>query len=147
VYYFSALIVKLLYHTLINGERQRDIIMLADYIEKLYSVLPGCMLYRLTGFYCPACGGTRAFVAFLRGEFVKSFYYHSIVDITALFVLYKLAHFLTFLVLQRMTPGERVNSLQTKTDISLKRYLIVALVFTIIQWIFKNLIVLYFYWM
>lgn len=29
---------------------------------------PGCALYRFTGFYCPACGGQRAFSELLHGH-------------------------------------------------------------------------------
>jgi len=120
--------------------------MLADYIEKLYSVLPGCILHRLTGFYCPACGGTRALVAFLRGEFLQSFYYHSFIDITAVYFIYKIVHFLIFYLAGKTFTKGKIISLQRKTDIPVKGYLIVALVFTILQWIIKNIIVLYFYW-
>ncbi|MFT3982566.1 MAG: DUF2752 domain-containing protein [Lachnospiraceae bacterium] len=38
--------------------------------------LDGCVFRRVTGVYCPGCGGTRAFFALLRLEPVKSFLYH-----------------------------------------------------------------------
>jgi hypothetical protein len=33
------------------------------------SFSPGCFLRQLTGYYCGGCGGTRAFFAFLKGDF------------------------------------------------------------------------------
>jgi len=33
---------------------------------------PGCYFRRLTGWYCPGCGGTRAFFALLRGRVAVS---------------------------------------------------------------------------
>lgn len=34
--------------------------------------LPKCMLYRLTGLYCPGCGATRALSALLHGDWKSS---------------------------------------------------------------------------
>lgn len=36
------------------------------------SLSPGCYFRKFTGFYCAGCGGTRAFFAFLKGDFVLS---------------------------------------------------------------------------
>jgi len=47
-----------------------------DFILRL---MPPCILHHFTGFYCPGCGGTRAFVALIHGQFLKSFYYHPLV--------------------------------------------------------------------
>lgn len=38
-----------------------------------------CLLQYLTGYYCPACGGTRAFEALLHFQPLKSILYHPIV--------------------------------------------------------------------
>lgn len=38
--------------------------------------LNGCVFKRVTGVYCPGCGGTRAFFALLRLDLIKSFFYH-----------------------------------------------------------------------
>ena len=46
----------------------------------LSDILPGCILYRFTGWYCPGCGGTRALSALLSGHPVQSFLYHPAVD-------------------------------------------------------------------
>lgn len=42
-----------------------------------------CMFHRITGFYCPGCGGTRAITAFFHGDWLSSFFYHPIVCYTA----------------------------------------------------------------
>lgn len=56
---------------------------------KITGLQPGgygmpCMLHALTGYYCPGCGGTRAAAAFLRGDILRSFFYHPIVPYAAL---------------------------------------------------------------
>lgn len=38
-----------------------------------------CVVYRLTGFTCPGCGGTRAFTELLRGHIGASLLYHPLV--------------------------------------------------------------------
>ena len=38
-----------------------------------------CVIYRLTGFTCPGCGGTRAFEELLKGHVARSFLYHPLV--------------------------------------------------------------------
>jgi hypothetical protein len=43
----------------------------------------GCVFYRLTGFYCPGCGGTRSVIALFHGDLLKSLWYHPLVIYTA----------------------------------------------------------------
>lgn len=38
-----------------------------------------CMLHKLTGLYCPGCGGTRAVRSLLTCDILKSFYYNPVV--------------------------------------------------------------------
>jgi len=38
-----------------------------------------CLLHELTGFLCPACGGTRAMMHLLRGELVTALRYNSLI--------------------------------------------------------------------
>ncbi len=45
--------------------------------------LPPCMLQKLTGLYCPGCGGTRAIITLLQGRPIISFLYHPLVLYTA----------------------------------------------------------------
>ena len=46
----------------------------------LTDILPGCILFQFTGWYCPGCGGTRALSALFSGHPVQSFLYHPAVD-------------------------------------------------------------------
>lgn len=43
-----------------------------------------CVVHMLLGIYCPGCGGTRAVIALLHGEFLKSAWYHPFVMYTVL---------------------------------------------------------------
>lgn len=38
-----------------------------------------CIFHRITGLYCPGCGGTRAVEALFRGQLLRSFIYHPLV--------------------------------------------------------------------
>ncbi len=42
-----------------------------------------CIFHELTGFYCPGCGGTRAFLALITGHPILSFLYNPAVIYTA----------------------------------------------------------------
>ena len=52
------------------------------------TVFPPCPFYRLTGYYCPGCGGTRAVRALFRGHLAASFFYHPLVPYAAAVYLY-----------------------------------------------------------
>ena len=41
--------------------------------------MPPCMFHEMFGIYCPGCGGTRAVVALLKGQLLKSLWYHPLV--------------------------------------------------------------------
>ena len=62
---------------------------------------PRCIFLDVTGFPCPACGGTRAFFALLNGDFGQSFLYNPV-------VLYGSIIYLLFMIsrfLQRVTQS------------------------------------------
>lgn len=49
--------------------------------------IPACIFFTKFGFYCPACGGTRAFVYLLNIDLFKSLYYNPIVIFTVISVI------------------------------------------------------------
>lgn len=38
-----------------------------------------CWVHKMTGLYCPGCGGTRAVIALVHGEWIQSFCHHPVV--------------------------------------------------------------------
>lgn len=96
-----------------------------------YSIeLPMCVLLRLTGLYCPGCGGTRAFLLLLQGRFLASVYYHPVVFYGAVVAIwYLISHTIEYISKGRWAIGMRYRDI----------YLYAALVLILINWIVKNL--------
>jgi len=44
--------------------------------------IPACIFFTQLGFYCPACGATRAFICLLHGDLFGAFYYNPSVIFT-----------------------------------------------------------------
>lgn len=91
-------------------------------------LFPPCRLYESTGYYCMGCGGTRALQAFLQGHFIRSFYYHPIVDIAAVLLIV----FIPSQTLNLLTKG-RVRGFLIKP---VHFYILAGVV--VVQWIIKN---------
>ena len=52
-----------------------------------------CVVHKLLGIYCPGCGGTRAVIALLHGELLKSAWFHPFVMYTVLmYAWFMLSH-------------------------------------------------------
>lgn len=61
------------------------IVILNDVFHiRIADFLPPCLFHSITGLYCLGCGGTRAVFALVRGEILKSLFYHPFVGYTAL---------------------------------------------------------------
>ncbi len=63
----------------------------------LYKLTPlahmKCGFRKLTGLYCPGCGGTRSVVALAKGQFLTSLYYHPLpFYFTALYINFAVRH-------------------------------------------------------
>ena len=58
-----------------------------------------CLILSLTGWYCPGCGGTRAFLALIKGDIAASLRYHPAVLYLAVFGIvfmgWELLHYLS----------------------------------------------------
>lgn len=65
-----------------------------EYIIKLFSFILvvilfyKCPFYCITGFPCPSCGMTRAFLSCLRLNFIQAFNYHPLFLIIGLELIY-----------------------------------------------------------
>jgi hypothetical protein len=54
------------------------------------SLLPSCPFKNITGFYCPGCGGQRAFHALLHGDFIEAFHDNLLIFIVIPITFYKI---------------------------------------------------------
>jgi hypothetical protein len=54
------------------------------YLQSTDTVPFFCLWDRFLGLYCPGCGGTRAVLALLHGDILKSLWYHPLVLYTAI---------------------------------------------------------------
>lgn len=50
----------------------------------LRAIMPPCAFYKLTGFYCPGCGATRAVYALFQGDLLESLFYHPFIVYTVI---------------------------------------------------------------
>jgi len=57
------------------------------FFPELFRLYPGCPLRRLTGLYCPGCGGLRALQALARGHFVEAIRYNGLILLLPLLLL------------------------------------------------------------
>lgn len=88
-----------------------------------------CPIYSLTGFFCPGCGGTRAFWLLLRGKLLASALCHPL-------VIYGLALYLAFMIshtLKIFTRGK------IKGFAYRHIYIKIAVAFLILNVLVKNL--------
>lgn len=95
-----------------------------------------CAVKTLLGIYCPGCGGTRAVISLLRGEFLTSFICHPLVLYTAVVG----GWFLISQTIARVS-GRRLNIGMKYRD----GYVWAALVIVIANFIVKNLLLLLFH--
>lgn len=89
-----------------------------------------CPFYRITGYLCPGCGGTRAFHAFITGHFIISFLNNA-------FVWYVMTCYVCFMVSQtirKCTKG-KYKGIAFKM-----RYIYFGVAILLLQWIIKNVV-------
>ena len=94
----------------------------------LHQAFPLCGFYRLTGYYCPGCGGTRALVALLHLHILQSLRCHPLILYTAVILGVFWVGKTLEIVIGRQQRRIRLKPL----------YLYLALAVVLIQWILKN---------
>ena len=100
---------------------------------RLPAIMSECLFLRITGLYCPGCGGTRAIRALFTGHILKSFIYHPLVLYTAVFGgWYLISHTIEIISKEKCAIGMRYRDI----------YLYIALAIVALNFIVKNLFVL-----
>ena len=93
----------------------------------------GCIFRKLTGLYCPGCGGQRAFRAlFVFGDPIRSFLIHPIVIYTLAVVA---VYFISFVVFA-VSRG-KVAMLRFRPAL-----VWIALAIVLVNWVVKNIFLL-----
>ena len=106
--------------------------MLPFQLEKLF--LP-CVFWKITGFYCPGCGGTRAVSAFLQGKWALSFLYHPLVPYSCiLYAWYMVSRSIQYASRYKIKIGMHYRH----------AYLWTALGFVAVNFLVKNAALLFF---
>ena len=100
---------------------------------RMLALLRPCALHALTGLYCPGCGGTRAVLAFLRGDLLRSLFYHPIVPYTAVVC----GWFMASQTIERVSRGRIRIGMHVR-----ELYLWLALLIIAINFLLKNLALL-----
>lgn len=96
----------------------------------LIGLFPLCTMYQKYHLYCPGCGGTRAFLALLHGDIIRSFCYHP-------FVLY--AAVISFLFIGSNVLY-RVRFIKHRFLLrAIYFYLAIAII--LVQWGIKNIVI------
>lgn len=102
-------------------------------------LIPPCLFHRVSGLYCPGCGGTRAVKCLLEGRLAACFFYHPFVLYCAvIYILFMGSHTIEF-ILQKKSPHKKpfVRGLQARLT-----YLYVGVILILSQWLVKNLLVI-----
>lgn len=125
----------------------------------LMKLIPPCIFHRLSGLYCPGCGGTRAVKALMEGHFVASFFHHPFVLYCAvLYALFMISHTLEWIAAHKKI-SRKVISQESKFPIKQKkslhekhlvkglsfniRYVYIGVILILVQWIVKNLLAIF----
>lgn len=102
-------------------------------MDSILEYMPPCILHHFTGLYCPGCGGTRAALALLHGQLLKSLYYHPL-------VLYAAVCFAWYLLKQgvKALSGGKIDIPMPNSNILVS----IAAVIVIVNCIVRNILYL-----
>lgn len=87
----------------------------------------GCIIKKITGYYCPGCGITRMFISIIKLDFYQAFRYNPLV--LSLLIIWIIYYIIKFII-------KKINN----KDIILPNYvLVIILVITIVFGILRNI--------
>lgn len=89
-----------------------------------------CLFDRIFHLYCPGCGGSRAMIALLKGQFIVSFWMHPV-------VIYSFLIYLVFMGSQLLC---RISRGRMKGIRFHNWYLYGAILLILINWVVKNIL-------
>ncbi len=97
----------------------------------LVKIIPAhCILYENYGFYCTGCGGTRACMALIHGNYIESIrYYPAIIYLVVLFIYYFIMNIISL-----------AKKMHKKIVKPIHFYILIAII--LIQWIVKNFLLI-----
>ena len=114
------------------------IIVIVSFVAILYFfnpssslILPPCMFYKLTGFYCPGCGTLRAIYNIIHLNFSNAFFYNPLsVSVMIAFIIYFLFH--------HISKATGINLIyEIKTLSPFEGYILLAVI--VLYWIARNI--------
>lgn len=90
----------------------------------------GCRFLAVTGFYCPACGGTRAFSAILHGRLLQAVCLNAAVPYAVLM----------YVLFMGSQAAERLSRGRIKIGLKYKNvYVYIGIAVMLLQWAVKNI--------
>ena len=96
-----------------------------------YIAIPGCVFYLDLGFYCPACGMTRAFLDIINMDFLKSIYHNPA-------VIYIVGYVFFYMVTGTICKILKRKPIMKYSDF----YLYIGIIILLINWIIRNILLL-----
>lgn len=115
-------------------------VIFSNYVYPLYfdkNPMMECRLRKYSGYPCPGCGGTRAFVYLFKGELLNSIIYNPAVVIALiLYIHYMVVFFI------RKNIKKNINEKPLRYDL----YFYVFIFIILLQWILKLIIIFKFRW-
>lgn len=93
-----------------------------------------CWVHKMTGLFCPGCGGTRSVLALFRGDIIHSFVYHPLVlYVVSIYAIYMIRGGVAIL------SRERYHFMKLRIC-----YVYIGIAIILIQFFIKNIALLCF---
>ncbi len=105
------------------------VLLLLRNSDLLNSGLFFCVIKEKTGICCPGCGGTRAMMELVKGNFAGCFYNHPA-------ILFGIAEYFFFMLFYSV----RTFVIKTEKEINLNYFIAAFFIVVAVQWIYKLVI-------